>query len=92
MRILGRKILAAFKNKHADACPQANCWEAEATEADWCKPSDIKQRYATASILPGNHVIFNLKGNKYRLKVKINYEQRLVLITNAGTHNEYMKW
>ena len=60
MKILGRKILDKLKQEHADVCSQVDAWEAEATAACWCKPLDIKNRYATASILPNNYVIFNL--------------------------------
>lgn len=57
----------------------------------WKNPGDIKQAYTTASILNGNRVVFNIKGNKYRLIVKINYDYQMVWIRFIGTHAEYDK-
>lgn len=92
MNILGRIILSTFKAAHADASSQIDAWEAEVEAASWGKPADIKARYSSASFLPENHVVFNIKGNKYRLLVQITYKSRIVLVKRAGTHQEYMKW
>jgi len=92
MKIIKRKILYDFKEKHIDACSQVDSWEAEVNAANWSRSSDIRQRYATASFLSDSHVVFNLKGNKYRLLVQVNYKSQIVLIKKVGTHNEYMKW
>ncbi|NKE72980.1 type II toxin-antitoxin system HigB family toxin [Candidatus Manganitrophus noduliformans] len=92
MKVIGRTKLEDFKKGYPDACSQIDSWVAEAQEAEWKTPRDIKQRYASASFLKENHVIFNIKGNKYRLNVKVDYENKIVLIKNVGTHNEYMKW
>ena len=92
MRILGRQKLDQFMLKHSDACSQINSWIAETEEAEWKTPNDIKQRYRHASFLPKNEVVFNIKGNRYRLKVQVNYKNNIVLIKNIGTHAEYMKW
>ena len=92
MKIVGRNILEDFKGKYADVCSQVDSWCAEAITASWSKPTDIKQRYATASLLANNHVVFNLKGNKYRLLTQVSYKNQIILIKKVGTHNEYMKW
>lgn len=92
MKIVNRKILVDFKRVHADANSQVDSWEAEANEAEWNLPQDIKKRYAAASFLANNHVVFNLKGNKYRLLVQVSYNNKIIFIKKAGTHNEYMKW
>lgn len=92
MKILGKQILVHFKQKHPDASSHIDSWVAETDMADWHRPQDLKARYPAASILPENHVIFNIRGNRYRLKVMINYGNQIVLIKNAGTHDEYMKW
>ncbi|MFZ2193273.1 MAG: type II toxin-antitoxin system HigB family toxin [Candidatus Moraniibacteriota bacterium] len=92
MNILGKEKLHAFKQRHADVRSQVDAWEAEVAIAKWCTPQDIKQRYASASFLADNIVIFNLKGVRYRLKTKVNYPYEAVLIMNAGTHNEYTRW
>jgi len=92
MKTVGRKILEDYKMKHIDICSQIDAWYAEVVAAVWEKPLDIKQRYSSASILPDDHVVFNLKGNKYRLLVQVNYKNKIILIKKVGTHNEYMNW
>ena len=61
----------------------------DAEEAQWQSPADITRVYATASILPDNRVVFNIRGNTYRLIVKINYSYGMVYIRFVGTHAEY---
>lgn len=92
MKVVGRLILNTFCERYADLRTQADAWLAEADEAAWKMPSDIKRRYQSASFLANNRVIFNLKGNAYRLDTKIAYQQQVVLIKRVGTHAEYSKW
>jgi mRNA interferase HigB len=92
MKIIGREKLNEFKNRHPDACSQIDSWEAETEDAEWNTPQEIKRRYVSASFLADNQVIFNIKGNKYRMKVQINYANKIVLVKKVGTHSEYMKW
>jgi mRNA interferase HigB len=92
MELLGRNILSDFKAAHPDACSQIDSWEAEVKGADWQTPSDIKARYGSASVLKDNHIVFNIKGNKYRLLVQVAYKTKIVLVKKAGTHQEYMNW
>lgn len=66
-------------------------WHKEASEANWVNPAEIKQRYPSASILEDNRIVFNIKGNKYRLIVKINYDFGIVWIRFIGTHADYDK-
>lgn len=66
-------------------------WYYEARYAAWKTPDDIKQRYGSADILPDNRVVFNIKGNNYRLVVKIHYNMGIVYIRFVGTHTEYDK-
>jgi len=92
MRIVGREALHDFILQHADAKTAANAWLAEAEEAEWKTPMDVKDRYPHVSFLSENRVIFNLKGNKYRMEVKVSYRNRIVLIKRVGTHAEYSRW
>lgn len=92
MQILNRGLLVDFKQIHADAQSHLDSWEAEAKKAEWSRPHDVKQRFPSASILAKNHVIFNIRGNKYRLWVQIAYNSKIIYIKKSGTHNEYMKW
>jgi mRNA interferase HigB len=91
MRLVGRTILEQFARRHADVRGQIDVWTAEVEEAEWQTPSEIKTRYASASFV-SNRVIFNLKGNKYRLDTKISFKNQLVLIMRIGTHEEYSTW
>src|ERR1017187_9378865 len=89
MRVISRKWLAELARRHPDAKPGLDAWFHEAEGADWANPAQVKQQYATASILKNGRVVFNIGGNKYRLVVRINYASRVVYIRFAGTHSEY---
>jgi len=92
MRVVGREVLDELCQQHADVRAQATAWLTEAEEADWRTPQDIKARFPSASFLAGNRVVFNLKGNSYRLVVAVTYKTGIVLIERAGTHAEYDRW
>ena len=92
MRLVGKDLLAKFANKHADIRGPLNAWVLEGEEAKWTGPADIKARYPSASFLDDNRVIFNIKGNTYRIETKVSYEITVVLIKRVGTHAEYSKW
>ena len=92
MRVVGAGKLAEFSLKHADAAATLNVWLAEAEAAEWRSPNDIRARYRSASFLAGNRVVFNIRGNNYRLVAKINYELGVALIELVGTHAEYDRW
>ena len=91
MRILGLLVLEEFKKKHANSRGSLDAWRAEVERAKWRATADIKKRYPAADFLANNRVIFNIKGNTYRLVVTIGYEQGFVLIEWIGTHAEYSK-
>ena len=89
MRIISRKVLQQFWERHPDARQSLQAWYADVKHADWQSPSDIKQTYQTASLLARNRVVFNIKGNRYRLIVAVNYAAGIVYIRFVGTHAEY---
>ena len=91
MQLVGLLKLEAFKRTHADSRGPLNAWQAEVEAAQWGGSQDIKGRYPTASFLAENRVIFNIKGNAYRLVVKARYQNAIVLIEWVGTHAEYDK-
>lgn len=91
MRIISRKALREFWEIHPDAQQPLQAWYADVKRADWKSPTNIKNIYRNASIVANNRVVFNIKGNKYRLVVAIRYEYRLVYIRFVGTHQEYDK-
>ena len=89
MRILSKSTLRAFWEKYPAAEPALRTWYREAVAANWANPNDVKARYGNASIIADNRVIFNIKGNDFRLIVKINYDFFVVRIRFIGTHAEY---
>lgn len=93
MRVLGRDKLIKCSKKHANAKSALDSWLFEVSQSDcrWQSSQDIKQRYASASFLANNRVIFNIKGNSYRLVVEARYQSGLVVIEWVGTHAEYDK-
>jgi mRNA interferase HigB len=92
MRLVGKELLAEFAKQHADIRSPLNAWIFEVEEANWSGPSEIKARYPNASFLSDNRVIFNIKGNAYRVESKVSYEITVVLVKRIGTHAEYSKW
>lgn len=89
MRIIAKSTLEAFWKRHADAEQPLKAWHAEVAKAAWRGPGDIKRRYASASFLPDNRVVFNLKGNEYRLVAHVKYDFGIVFVKFVGTHAEY---
>jgi mRNA interferase HigB len=91
VRVIAKKTLKIFWKKHADCEQQLKTWHDEAIKGIWTAPKDIKKDYPTASFLADNRVVFNIKGNTYRLIVRINYTHKMVWIRFIGTHAEYDK-
>lgn len=91
MNVISRKTIDQFTRKHADAKGPLLAWYRETIHASWDGPADIKDRYPSVSFLSNNIVIFNIKGNRYRLAVQVAYNTKIVMIRWIGTHAEYDK-
>ncbi len=89
MRVISIKKLRDFWLIHNDSEQQLKAWYQEAEKSTWKTPADIKKKYPKASIVADNRVVFNIKGNDYRLVVKIHYDREIVYIRFIGTHTEY---
>ena len=89
MRVFSKRTLREFWERHADAERPLRDWYHDADDADWDTPAAVRAQFANASIIAGNRVVFNIKGNDYRLVVNINYRRRAVYIRFIGTHAEY---
>ena len=90
MRIISIKKLRLFwESGHGDAEQPLRAWYKEVQKAVWHSPADIKARYPSASLIRGDRVVFNIGGNKYRLIVKVRYDNQAVFIRFVGTHAEY---
>ena len=91
MSIISVKTLREYWINHTGIEQALKAWAAEAKRSTWKTPADIKQRYRSADFLSDNRVVFNIKGNSYRLVVKIHYNTGIVYIRFVGTHAEYDK-
>ncbi|HUO68079.1 MAG TPA: type II toxin-antitoxin system HigB family toxin [Gammaproteobacteria bacterium] len=92
MRLIAVSTLKAFWGnhpEHRDAEAPTLAWYRSVLKADWSKPSDVKGRFGTASILQDGRVVFDIAGNKYRIVVWINYTYRVVYVRFIGTHKQY---
>lgn len=89
MRVIARPVLRAFWEQHRDAEQPLKAWLAEAENAVWQTPQDIKDLYGNASVVGDNRMVFNIAGNKYRLVVHFHYQYGIARIKFVGTHAEY---
>lgn len=89
LRVISKKILREFWIKHPDCEQQLKAWYYEANKSSWKNPGQIKKCFPSASFLQENRVVFNIKGNQYRIIVRINYPYQMVWIRFVGTHSEY---
>ena len=89
MRIIAVRTLRQFWEQHPQAETPLRGWYAEASKADWKTPADIKSAHRNVSFLSNNRVVFNIKGNDYRLVVAVRYTEQLMFIRFIGTHAEY---
>jgi mRNA interferase HigB len=91
MRIIALKTLRLFWEQHPDAQQALQAWYRDAKRATWKAPADIRNVYRNASIVGNNRVVFNIRGNQYRLVVAVNYPSGLIYIRFIGTHQDYDK-
>jgi len=91
LRVISRKTLRIFWKKHGDSEEQLKSWYRETEKATWKNHNELKKEYPSVSILENSRIVFNIKGNKYRLIVKINYQYQILWIRFIGTHAEYDK-
>jgi len=91
MRVLAKRTLKTFWNRpnRRDAQAPLEAWHQEAQRAKWASPHAVKVQFATASVVGGNRVVFNIAGNKYRLVVEMQYRAGIVWVKFVGTHEEY---
>jgi mRNA interferase HigB len=91
MRILSRSTLRDFWETHPDAEEALKTWYSEAFNANWQSPLDVKRFRRNVSIIANDRVVFNIKGNTYRLIVSIRYDIGIIFIRFIGNHSEYDK-
>ncbi|MCC7376922.1 MAG: type II toxin-antitoxin system HigB family toxin [Verrucomicrobiales bacterium] len=91
MKLIGRDLLEEFSQRHADVLGALQSWIKEVESATWTKPQDVRNRYRSADFLSGNRIIFNIKGNSYRLVVVVVYHAGVARVQWIGTHADYDK-
>ncbi|WP_375657342.1 type II toxin-antitoxin system HigB family toxin [Bartonella sp. CM120XJJH] len=89
MKIVKISTLQTFWARYPDAEQPLKAWVDEAKNAQWRSPHDIKEKYKNASILKNNRVVFNIRGNDYRLVVSIFYPAGWLYIKFIGIHKQY---
>lgn len=93
VRIIAFRTLRDFFEKpmYADSETSLKAWYHDAKTAEWTNSNELKQQYKNASIVGEGRVVFNIKGNEYRLVVAIEYEFQVIFIRFIGTHKQYDK-
>jgi len=89
VRVISVSMLRRFWQTHADAEQSLKAWYAEVSSAVWTRPADIKAVFGSVSLLGNRRVVFNIKGNRYRLVVAVAYRQQIVFVKFVGTHAQY---
>ena len=92
MLIVGRKQLDEFMRAHADARPALSAWLSHVAAANWRSPLEMLERYPRASVIRDGLVVFDIKGNDYRLAARIDFNNSIVRVLKVGSHAEYDKW
>lgn len=91
MRIISRRTLREFWERHPDARQALQAWYHDTRQATWQTPADIRTVYRNVSFLENDRVVFNIKGNQYRLVVAIRSQHGIVYIRFIGSHEDYAK-
>ncbi len=91
MRIIALATLREFWKRHPDAEIPLRSWYALASRSDWRRPADVKDAYRSASVIANNRIVFNVKGNDYRLVAALHYNRGFLFIRFIGTHRQYDK-
>jgi mRNA interferase HigB len=89
LRVIAKKTLRDFWTKHGDCEEQLKSWYQEAEKGEWKNSNELRREYPSASILKDNRIVFNIKGNSYRLIVRVNFQYQMIWIRFIGTHTEY---
>lgn len=95
MRVIARRTLREFVDRLAGQKDRTavkaalDAWFDEVNKARWTSTADVKRRYATASVVTAERIVFNIKGNAYRLVVSVDFEKGIVWIKWIGTHKAY---
>lgn len=88
-RIIAKRTIVEFWESYPESKIYLETWYDSIKQMEWSNPSEVKEFYAKASILKNSRVVFNIKGNDFRLVVKIEYKKKWIFIRFIGTHEQY---
>ena len=91
MIVISKTILNEFCDEYNAACTPLINWYNETKKSDWSHFLDLKKSFRSADYVGNDRYVFNIKGNHYRLVVRINYHYQMIWIRFIGTHSEYDK-
>ena len=91
MRIISKKALREFWERHPESEQPLLSWYREVEQADWLTPAQVVERYPNASIVGPDRVVFRIRHNDYGIVARIFYPGRMVYIRFVGTHREYKR-
>lgn len=91
MRVFNYSTLKKYWQRYSHCEQQLKAWHIESIKADWSSSADLKKQFKSSSIINSRRVVFNIKGNDYRLLVDIEFSKRSIFVVWFGTHNEYNK-
>lgn len=91
MRVIAKRTLREFWEIHPDSEQSLIDWYDLVIEQNWTSPNELKSTFGNASIIDSNRVVFNIKGNDYRLITYIDYQFQIIFVLWVGTHKEYDK-
>jgi mRNA interferase HigB len=95
MRIIARRTLKTYADSrigspdHPALKAALDAWFDEVRKANWTSTADVKRHHRTASVVSSDRIVFNIRGNAYRLVVSVDFEKGIVWIKWLGTHAEY---
>src|SRR5277367_6461113 len=95
MRIIARRTLREFVASRVGHSDQSalkaslDAWFDEVRKARWQNTAEVKRRYASASIVSADRIVFNIRGNRYRLVASVDFEKQITWIKWIGTHRDY---
>ncbi len=91
MHIITKRTLKEFWEKHPDSKQSLLSWYKIAKRAKWTKQDEVKKQFGTCKMISNDRIVFKIKGNNYRLIVKITFVNQVIWIRFIGTHNDYDK-
>ena len=91
MRVIAKKTLKEYFEKNAESKQPLLIWFKEVNNGKWKNHNEMKETFSSLSIIPNERIVFNIKGNKYRIVAKVNYDYQIIWIRFVGTHAEYDK-